>query len=147
MVEAMLAIMMLAVGFIALLSLSNSESQRTDISRQRLLADQALRQLREALGEWTQEELLEFPASLADFTPLHASRIEELPGIAIPENPERAAIAQAFETALKADTIERVVVFRPSVSPEEPGFARFIVRYPGAGRVVRTLETSKAVYD
>ena len=148
-VEALIAILMLSTGFVALLTLSTGESQRVDISRQRLLADQALRQLREALAPALQEELREFPDSLAAFdaNPLYQSAIAELPGISIPEDPERAALAQAFEDALEADGVRRAVLYRHSDGPANPGLATFLVRYPGPSGELRTLRATRVVPD
>ena len=148
-VEALVALMMLSAGFGALLSLSTGETQRVDLSRQRLLADRALRQLSESLRPALVEELQEFPPTLAAFdgNPLYRSIIAEMPGIATPEDPTRAALAQAFEDALEADGIRRAVLFQPGTGPSDPGLVTYVVRYQGPDGEDRVLEATRTIYD
>ncbi len=152
MIEAVLAMLMLAGGFGALLTLSTGESRRVDITRQRLLAAQALRQLREALAPALVEDLSQFPATLAAFEAngLLGSSIAELPGIAIPEDPRRAALATAFEEALAAEGVKRAVLYQAAADGGASGVlgvATYVVRYPGPDGRDRTLEFKRVVAE
>lgn len=148
--EGLVALMILSVGFVGLLSTSSGESRFTGMSREHFLAGQALRQLREAFrGQPRLAYQDVFPAAESDYegNPLYATQINEHPLLLVPDHPELAPVHEAFETALSRAGIERRILYREMDSPEGTiGVVTYLVRFPRGDGVVR-IQDVEVVHD
>lgn len=132
-VEGLIALVILSVGFVALLSSSSQETRFTGLTRERFLAELSLRQLREAYRGWTQLEYSSFPATEEEFfsVDLYPTLLTDNPLLQDSADPERAEVDRAFREASEKAGIERAVLYREvEAEGQRVGIVTFLVRYP-----------------
>lgn len=146
-VEALVAVAILAVALGGLLTLGRQETQGVGMTEERLMAILALEELRETFGHRprTYYEDQGFPEDAASYPALLTTLLDDH-AATIPLPPDRdGPIAQAVARRRAALQMQRLVTFKPFTTPDgvQAGLVRFLVRYKtrqGQDREVQTVQ-------
>lgn len=152
MIEALVAVAVLAVTMAALMTFARQETKGIGLSEERTLALAFLAELREAFGYRGLEfyERSGFPDRFEAFSALQRTILEDHPVLSPPPDaPGRSPPVVASLARQAADLgVERAILFRPFVDANDrpAGEVRFVIRYRTRAGQPREVSTTRIVY-
>jgi type II secretory pathway pseudopilin PulG len=149
-VEALVAVAILAVSMAGLLTLNSQETRGVAFTERRFYALMALAELRESLAGKPRYFYVDssFPADAGSFSALQTTLIEDHP-LLLPVLPgEENPVNQSLQARFADLQLQRFVLYQPTTLPDgtEVGLVTFLVRYQNAKGALREVSTVQVVF-
>jgi hypothetical protein len=149
-VEALVAILILVGGFGAMLSTSVQESKHFSVTRERYLANLALRNLRESFRNRLKSEYLSFPDTVDEFfaVELNQGLLTEDSILGVEPGEVGSEVQIRIQDAMTRAGIEQALAYKEFDTPDgKVGRVTFVVRYPATGGRIVELRDTFIAYD